>query len=130
MKKDTIISIVISVIISFVILIIALLLSNKNTVKLSDFSIGSFNLETETTDYSYIDNYTTYSGEASISCKDKRNNYVVLVKIVDDANDVTNYSIALINNGKGEISTYDSNSDGKKKPDYNFEIVGFLKFDK
>ena len=47
----------------------------NNDVTLKDFEIGSFNMETEKTNYQYTSNFTTYTGTGQISCKNKNTEY-------------------------------------------------------
>lgn len=140
MKKNIFISFVISIIVSFIVLAGTLfILNNLNSekdndnIKLSDFKISNFNLDTEKTNYNsdYIDDSITYEGTGRVTCKDTKHNYFVLFKVEDEANKKTYNTFVDVIEGVGEITTYDStNLEEIKKPDYEFEILGFLQFEK
>ena len=130
MKKNMIIPIVISVFISVAISIIISFTLNTDHISLSDFSLGNFNLDTETTNYTYSENTTTYSGKGSVICKDTNNDYIVFVETIDSANNKTDFTTTFVPEGKGDFTTYNSTYNKDKKPEYTFNIKGFLKFDK
>ena len=67
----------------------------------------------------------------TITCLDKSNSYYVLIKQTDTANQKTSENIALVVNGEGKFSTYDTTFDENiKKPEYEFEIIGYIPFNK
>lgn len=129
-KKYVFIAIIISVVIS-TILNIAITIFFNNSVKLSDFKIESFNMETETETYSSFTS-TTYEGTGKITCSDTSTDYVVLIEEVDTANNTTQYTTNVVHNGIGKISTYNYSGSSKtiKKPEYTFNIIGFRSFNK
>ena len=128
--KGNIITIVICVVICIITLIVSFLINNENLlISNNSFKVDSFTMNTDTTDYTYTDNYTTYDGEGVVSCWDKNTSYYVLLEQTDEANNKTNYNTVLVNNGEGELHTYDSSLSGaKNKPDYKFRVVGFISF--
>lgn len=107
-KKVYILIILISVILSTIsYLIIETWVNNDATLK--DFEIGSFNMETEKTNYQYTSNLTTYTGRGEISCKNKDTNYIVLLEKNNKTSGEIEYTTVIVHEGKGEFTTYDSN---------------------
>lgn len=98
------------------------------------FEIGNFSLKSETTNYTSITNSTTYEGTAEIISSNKKETYLVAVKVKRKAggNEEAKkeyITMTMVSDGKGELSTYDSGEVGKiEKPEYEFEIVGSVKF--
>ncbi len=127
-KKTYILIILISVILSTIsYLIIETLVNNDATLK--DFEIGSFNMETEKTNYQYTSNLTTYTGRGEISCKNKDTNYIVLLEKNNKTSGEIEYTTVIVHEGKGEFTTYDSNySNVDKKPNYEFKVIGYRNF--
>ena len=122
-KKILFKAIIISVLISTVFMIIFISWLN-NPVSISDFTIGTLNLETE--EYS---SWVSYKGSATITCTDTDTDYLVLVKITDTANETTDYSYYLVHDGTGTITTYDSTySEDITKPNYTFQVIGWRNF--
>ena len=99
--------------------------------KILVFNNESFDMETEKTTYTYSDDSLTYSGKGIISCKNKDNDYLVLIEEKNNINNETDYNYIVVHNGKGEFSTYDSSYLGvKEKPSYEFNIIGYRSFKK
>lgn len=114
----------------FVFLFIVLITVVDSTATLNSFKIDSFNMETESTNYTYSDNYITYSGTGVITCTDVTHNYYVLLQQADRANGTIEQNIALVVNGTGEFTTYNTSLSGSnQKPDYEFRILGFIPFE-
>lgn len=112
-----------------VIIIILIILLAKPKFEITDFSITS-----ETSEYTYIEDTTTYNGKGIITTRDKKGTYLVAMKVVlksggTDNSEKEYYTTIMVSNGKGQFSTYESgNKDKIKKPDYDFEILGYVKF--
>ena len=124
--KTVIVSVVLSVFITLAIVAWA-----NNEVSLSDFKVETFNLDTEKTTYTYSDDIVSYNGKGTISCKNKNNDYIVLVEREDKANNETDYISVIVHNGTGELSTYNSSYSGTvQKPEYEFNIIGYRSFKK
>lgn len=113
----------------FLFLFMIILIAAGRPATLDSFKINSFNMETESTNYTYSDNYTTYEGNGTVTCTDTAHNYYVLLQQIDKANGKTEQNIALVVNGTGEFTTYDSSLTDKQKPDYEFKILGFIPFE-
>lgn len=114
----------------FVFLFMVVFIAAGKPATLNSFKVDSFNMETESTNYTYTDNYTTYSGSGTVTCTDATHNYYVLLQQTDKANGAIEQNIALVVNGTGEFTTYDTSlSDAKQKPDYEFKILGFIPFE-
>lgn len=129
-KNNIILPIVISVIIS-VVLSLSVVGWANNDVKLSDFKIDSFNMETEKTTYTYSDDSYSYNGEGIITCKDKDTDYIVLLEEKNISSGETDYGYVVVHNGTGTFGTYDSSYSGvTEKPNYEFNILGFRSFKK
>lgn len=134
-KNNNIINIGISVVISVV---IAVVLNMSITIwansgeNLSDFKVESFNMETEKTTYTYSSNESlSYTGKGTISCRNKNSDYIVLVEEKDIINNKVDYIPVIVHNGLGELSTYDSSYSGTtQKPEYEFNIIGYKRFNK
>lgn len=124
--KTVIISVFISVFLS---LIIVGMINSE--VSISDFKVEAFNMETEKTKYTYSNDSVSYTGKGTISCKNKKNDYIVLVEKKNKTNNEIDYIIVIVHNGSGELSTYDYYSDGvSQKPEYEFNIIGYRSFKK
>ncbi len=124
--KTIIIAVVLSVFIT-----LAIVAWTNNEVSISDFKVETFNLDTEKTTYTYSDDSVSYSGKGTISCRNKNSDYIVLIERKDKANDKTDYIPIIVHNGTGELSTYDSSYSGTvKKPEYEFNIIGYRSFKK
>lgn len=129
-KSNTIKTVVISVILSVFITLLIEAWAN-NEVSLSDFKIETFNMETEKTTYTYSEDSLSYTGKGTISCKDKNNDYIVLVERKDKANNEISYITVIIHNGTGELSTYNSTYSGPiQKPEFEFNVIGYRSFKK
>ena len=101
----------------------------NNDVTLKDFEIGSFNMETEKTNYQYTSNFTTYTGTGQISCKNKNTDYIVLLETNNKTTGKVEYTTVIVHEGKGEFTTYDSNySNVDEKPNYEFKVIGYRNF--
>ena len=86
-------------------------------------------METEKNTYTYAEDSVSYSGKGIITCKDTNGDYIVLIEEINKASNETNYIPIIVHNGKGEITTYDSNYSGTiEKPEYEFNIIGYRKF--
>lgn len=121
-----IISIIISVVLSLIIIGVV-----NSEVKLSDFKIESFSIDTETTTYTYSDDSVTYTGNGVISCQNTTNDYMVLLEQINKTENETDYYTVIVHNGKGIFGTYDSSYSGAtEKPDYEFNIIGYRSFKK
>lgn len=100
------------------------------------FNVDNFRIEKDIQKYTYIEDIAVYKGKGEINTKDKKNIYLVAVKVIlkDGGSAETKepyITSILVENGKGEISTYDSGDlDKVDKPTYEFEIIGYLKFNK
>lgn len=118
------------VVLIIIIFIICLFNNNKVSFKIEDFKIKK-----DVQEFEYIEDTVTYKGKGEIVTKDKKNTYLVAVKVMlkDGGNeDYEDYiTTVLVEKGKGEITTYDSGELGKiDKPSYDFKIIGYLKFNK
>lgn len=127
-KSNMVVPIIISVIVSvFLSLFIQGIINSE--VSISDFKVESFNMETEKTTYTYSEDSISYSGKGTISCKNKKNDYIVLVEKNNKTSNETDYIVVIVHNGSGELSTYDYNNDGiSQKPEYEFNIIGYRSF--
>lgn len=129
-STSNLIIMVICIILSVVMTLIIINIMNTKS-KLSYFKIESFNMDTETTTYTYSDDLITYEGKGIISCKDKKNDYIVLLEQINKTDDETDYLTIVIHNGEGSFTTYDSSYTGAtKKPEYEFNIIGYNSFEK
>ena len=62
--KGNLITMAICIGVSLIIAIVLTIFNNSSSLLGTNlFKIDSFNMETETTDYTYSENYTTYDGE-------------------------------------------------------------------
>lgn len=119
---------IIAVIIVVTILLLALFLIRPK------FEISDFSIDKDTTSYTTIENTTTYTGKGIVTTQDKNNIYLVVIKqeLKSGGSDTTKkveYNTVLVSNGKGEFITYDYGTAKEvKKPDYEFEIIGYIKF--
>ena len=111
-------------------------LQEKSRITLKDFSISKISFSKESHEYSYSDlDYITYDGEADISCKDKKNDYLLIYKITPisggsiEQHPDTYYGIEIIHKGKGTINTYDY-GDNIEKPIYEIEAISYIKLDR
>lgn len=130
-NKNSAIKIVIISVVLSVFITLAIVAWANNEVSLSDFKVEAFNLDTEKTTYTYSDDLVSYSGKGIISCKNKNNDYIVLVEIKDKANNEIDYISVIVHNGTGELSTYNSSYSGTvQKPEYEFNIIGYRSFKK
>ena len=129
--RGNLITMTICIGVTLVIAILLFILTNSSgLVNNNFFKIESFNMDTEKTDYTYSDNYYTYTGTGVITCLDKNTNYFVLIEKIDNANDTEDYTTTIVMNGKGEFGTYDSTySDNIEKPEYEFKVIGFIPFE-
>ena len=124
-KRITIIGIVLLVLI---IITLFLMFSKPN------FEIANFTINSETMDFKYTNNTTTYDGAGLIITQEKKGTYLVAIKVKlksgGDKDSIKEYNtIVMVNNGKGEFATYESGEEGKiTKPEYEFEILGYIKF--
>lgn len=110
-----------------IIIILATLLSKPK------FEIVNFSITSETTEYTYVDNSIEYNGKGLITTQEKKGTYLVAIKVIlksgGNENSETYCTKVLVNEGKGEFSTYDYGEEGKiTKPEYDFEILGYIKF--
>lgn len=129
-NNNMILPIIISVIIS-VLLSLTIIGWANNDVKLSDFKIESFNMETEKSSYMYSEDSYSYDGEGTITCEDKDTDYIVLLEQKNISSGETDYSYVVVHNGIGKFGTYDSSYTGTtEKPNYEFNILGFRSFKK
>ncbi len=121
-----------STILSFIILL-SMLVGIFIITKRTKFEITDFSMSTDTTKYTSIPNTTTYEGKGLITTKNKKETYLVALKVDlvsgGSENSESYCTMVTINNGKGEFVTYDSGDEGKiTKPEYKFEILGYIKF--
>lgn len=113
-----------------ILIIIALFLIFKKV----KFEVANFSMTSETTNYTNITNYTTYEGSGLITTTEKKGTYLVVLKKIlksggDEDSEQESYATVMIANGKGEFATYDSGDVDKiTKPQYDFEILGYIKF--
>lgn len=120
--------IILAVAMVIIVIFIVIMLVTKPT-----FKVGNFNLDKETTNYTTIDNTTTYRGTCEITTSDTKNVYIVAVKITKTGGtgNETYVTTTIVSNGKGDIGTYDyGDEDEIIKPEYKFEVVGYTKFKK
>jgi len=97
------------------------------------FAISDLIMDSEITEYDYIDDYVTYEGEGSITeTTGSSADYLVVLKEtlvsggVSYAEPVT-YMIISVVDGSGDFSTYDYGTVFEvDEPTYNFEIIGFI----
>lgn len=98
-----------------------------------NFEITDFKISSETTNYTSINNTTTYKGNGILTTSDKKGVYMVALKQTlknggSEDSEKESVGMVLVNNGKGEFTTYDYGDVGKiEKPDYEFEVVGSQK---
>lgn len=115
-------------------IIIAVILITIILISKPKFEVSNFELEKETTNYTTIDNETRYTGKGTIKTKDKKNNYLVVVKQElksggTNTSEKIEYFNVLVSEGKGEFLTYEYGSVNEiKKPEYDFEVIAYLKF--
>lgn len=129
-KNNMILPIIISIIIS-VVLSLSIIGWANNDIKLSDFKIESFDMETEKTSYTHSEDSYSYDGEGTITCKDKETDYLVLIEQRNTTQGTTEYNYVVVHNGTGKFRTYDSSYTGTiEKPNYEFNILGFRSFKK
>lgn len=120
------------IIVAIVVITVTIVLISISCKKVK-FEVDEFSISEHTTDYSNIDNYTSYTGEGTIKTKDKKGVYLVVVRqeLVsggsDDSEQEEIFS-CIVANGEGKFATYDSGTEGEiKKPKYRFEIIGYQK---
>lgn len=116
------------VIIAVIIIVAIIMLLSK-----PKFEITNFSMTSDTTDFTYTDNSTTYKGKGLITTQRKSGTYLVALKVNlksgGSENSESYCTMVMINEGKGEFTTYDSGSENKiTKPEYEFEILGYVKF--
>lgn len=130
--KGNIITMVVCIAASLLISLVLFFVSNTNLlINNNSFKVDSFTLNSETTDFAYSDNYTTYEGKGVVTCWDKSKSYYVLIEVTDEANNSSDYITCLVSDGEGSITTYDTTASKKiNKPDYKFKVVGFIPFEK
>lgn len=120
---------IVGIILMMLLIIILFLAFSKVKFEVTNFAITS-----ETTEYEYINNTTTYDGTGLIITQEKKGTYLVAMKVKlrsgGDENSKKEYStIVMVNDGKGEFNTFESGEKGKiTKPEYEFEILGYIKF--
>lgn len=126
-KERKLLIVLIIVIITILVAIIAI------SCKKVKFEVEDFSISEETTDYDFTDNYTTYNGEGTITTKDEKGVYLVVVKkelTSGGSKDMEKEETftCIVSNGEGEFTTYDiSMEENPKKPKYKFEIIGYQK---
>lgn len=127
-----IVKIVLTICLSVVITLSIIHIMNNLGVDTSDFSITSFNLDSEKSNYTSIENYYTYEGEGILTCSDSKNDYLVELEMTNKIEKETNHINVLVHAGKGTFMTYDKSYDltNSSKPDYEFKVIGFVKIDK
>lgn len=114
-------------IIAIIITVVIMLLSKPK------FEIANFSITSDTTDYTYTNNSTVYNGKGLIITQKKSGTYLVALKVnlkSGGTEDSESYcTMVMVNEGKGEFTTYDYGEEGKiTKPEYEFEILGYVKF--
>lgn len=117
-------------------IIVIIIIILINLISKPKFEITDFSITKETEEYEYIDNSVYYDGEGLITTKDKKSIYVVALKVkrisggmIDSEEEYT--TTVIVTNGKGNFGTYDYGSESEiKKPKYEFEILGYVKFKK
>lgn len=130
-KKKILITIIVSIIASVIISLIccASIISwaNGYNLSLEDFTVSELRFNKEVDTY-----YTSYDGEAKIYCKDNSQPYIVAVSttLISGGNEEnigkTISGIILVENGEGEISTYDYGDTGEiTQPKYEIKVLGF-----
>lgn len=97
------------------------------------FEVTDFSMTSDITEYTYSANSETYKGKGLITTSKKSDTYLVAIKVIlksGGGKDSKSYcTMVMVNNGKGEFTTYDSADEGKiSKPEYEFEILGYVKF--
>ena len=132
-KKGILKYIIISLVLIAIIAVGGFYLTRTESDSKQKFEVNDFTLESETTNYTYIDNTTSYSGKGIITTNNKDKVYLVVLKTTlksggnIDKNE-TNDEIKLITvvNGIGKFYTYDSGKkDEVKRPEYKFEVLGY-----
>lgn len=98
------------------------------------FEVVNFSMESETTEYTYTANSISYTGTGLITTQEKNGVYLVALKRIlksggEEDSEKEYYTTVMVSNGKGEFSTFDMGDEGKIiKPEYEFEILGYIKF--
>ena len=115
------------------IIAIAIIIAIITMLSKTRFEITNFSMSSDTTDFTYTDNSTTYRGKGLITTQRKSGTYLVALKVnlkSGGAENSTSYcTMVMVDEGKGEFTTYDSGKEGKiTKPEYEFEILGYVKF--
>lgn len=116
-----------------IVIIIAIIIFISISCKKTKFEVDEFSISEHTTDYSNIDNYTSYTGEGTVTTKDKKSVYLVVIKqelVSGGTKDSEQEEVfsCIVSNGEGKFATYDSGKEGEiKKPKYKFEIIGYQK---
>lgn len=104
------------------------------TFKKVKFEVANFTIESETTEYTYTENSTSYTGKGLIITQEKKGTYLVALKITlksggDEDSEKEYYTTVMVNDGKGEFGTYEYGDEDKiTKPEYEFKILGYIKF--
>lgn len=104
------------------------------TFKKVKFEVANFTIESETTEYTYTENSTSYTGKGLIITQEKKGTYLVALKITlksggDEDSEKEHYTTVMVNDGKGEFGTYEYGDEDKiTKPEYEFKILGYIKF--
>lgn len=115
-------------------IIIAVILITIILISKPKFEVSNFELEKDTTNYTTIENTTSYEGKGTIKTQDKKNNYLVVVKQElksggTNTSEKIEYFDVLVSKGEGEFLTYEYGSVNEiKKPEYDFEVIAYLKF--
>lgn len=118
----------IGIAVAIVAIMMAIIFMSKPRFEITDFSMTS-----DVTEYTYTTNSETYKGKGLITTSKKSDTYLVAIKVIlksGGGKNSNSYStMVMVNNGKGEFTTYDSDDEGKiRKPEYEFEILGYVKF--
>lgn len=98
------------------------------------FEITDFSITSDTTEYTTITNRTTYTGKGIVTTNNKNGTYLVALKVIlesggNESSEQEYVTMVIVNNGKGQFTTYDSGDVGNiKRPKYNFEVLGYIKF--
>ena len=115
-------------------LLILIIIALFSIFKKAKFEVANFTIESETTDFTYTENSTSYTGTGLIITQEKKGTYLVALKIIlksggDEDSEKEYYTTVMVNNGKGEFGTYEYGDEDKiTKPEYEFEILGYVKF--
>ncbi len=98
------------------------------------FTISNFSIEKTESDFTYS-TWIYYTGSGTITTEDDEQDYLVVMRVTlisggsGTARDIGYYTI-VVSDGVGEFTTYDSGYENYiSRPNYDFEIVGYVLLD-